>query len=106
MSLVENGRYVMVSQEDSASSYFLQEQCHILFIHNGMPVKTAHFVFAKDSPWVALFNRAIAFQYVYLRRTFRKYFKSEYRFIKKHECTEKDDEPEALKPLSKDRLDV
>ncbi|KAH7702732.1 hypothetical protein AAVH_30108 [Aphelenchoides avenae] len=65
-----------------------------------MPKKTAHFVFAKDSPWLALFNRAIGFNYEYLRRTYRKYYKTEYpRFVKKNHCTEKDDEPEALKPL-------
>lgn len=67
----------MIAQtDDYASSYLAYEYCDIVFIPEGLPEMSAHFVFRKDNAMIHKFNEAIARENIDIIRIVRKYFSS------------------------------
>ncbi|KAH7704831.1 hypothetical protein AAVH_27976, partial [Aphelenchoides avenae] len=61
LNRVSEGNFVMIAQtDDYASSYLAYEYCDIVFIPEGLPEMSAHFVFRKDNAMIHKFNEAIA----------------------------------------------
>ncbi|KAH7706635.1 Protein W02A2.5 [Aphelenchoides avenae] len=74
LDCVDSGKCVLVTQRDDYTTYLSSEYCDILFVTEGLPEVSAHFVFRKDNPLVDLFNDAITEEMVHIMRVARRYF--------------------------------
>ncbi|KAF8353689.1 hypothetical protein PRIPAC_95312 [Pristionchus pacificus] len=52
------------------------ERCNYVYIKEGLPERTTHFIFAKISPWLPSWNEQVVLTQQFQQRTFRKYFDS------------------------------
>ncbi|KAH7704829.1 Protein W02A2.5 [Aphelenchoides avenae] len=79
LDLVNSGNYVLIAQEDDnvvarLSSEKFAGYCDILFISEGLPLVSAHFVFRQDNPLTPKFDEAIKKEEVTIMRIVRRYF--------------------------------
>ncbi|KAH7698341.1 Protein W02A2.5, partial [Aphelenchoides avenae] len=74
LDCVDRGKCVLVTQRDDYTTFLSSDYCDILFVTEGLPEVSAHFVFRKDNPLVDLFNDAITEEMVHIMRVARRYF--------------------------------
>ncbi|CAJ0948097.1 unnamed protein product, partial [Mesorhabditis belari] len=86
---LDRGKYVMFNQIDSYATLELGTHCNIITITEGLPQKTAHFLFQPNSSFVNGFNKQIIMQQSFILRTYMKYFDSGFRIYKPTNCEEK-----------------
>ena len=74
-----SGSYIYPIQEDSLSMQMARRRCNLVFVQEGLPERSAHFVFHNTSPMVPEWNNAIIMNMDFIRRTFRKYFRENFK---------------------------
>jgi hypothetical protein len=83
LNLVSTGNYIFPIQEDSLAAYSAKERCDLTYVSNAITMKSAHFVFRQNSTFIEPFNKAIRSNLGFVRRTFEKYFKNNFKTTKK-----------------------
>uniref|UniRef100_A0A915DIR9 Uncharacterized protein n=1 Tax=Ditylenchus dipsaci TaxID=166011 RepID=A0A915DIR9_9BILA len=77
---VEVGGYIFPIQQDSLAMQMAKRRCNLVFVTEGLPEMSSHFIFAHKSRnnstqhYLAAFNDAILMNMDFIRRTFTKYF--------------------------------
>ncbi|KAL7078307.1 hypothetical protein ACQ4LE_002698 [Meloidogyne hapla] len=81
---VLKGGYIYPIQEDSIGMQMAKERCGdgLVFVSEGMPEVSSHFIFRRNSQFVKQFERAIIMNLDFVRRTFKKYFNSNFKLNK------------------------
>uniref|UniRef100_A0A915LPK8 Ionotropic receptor n=1 Tax=Meloidogyne javanica TaxID=6303 RepID=A0A915LPK8_MELJA len=83
---VLKGGYIYPIQEDSIGMQMAKERCGagLVFVSEGMPEVSSHLIFRRDSRFVKLFERSIIMNLDFVRRTFKKYFHSNFKLTKEN----------------------
>uniref|UniRef100_A0A915LKF3 Ionotropic receptor n=1 Tax=Meloidogyne javanica TaxID=6303 RepID=A0A915LKF3_MELJA len=83
---VLKGGYIYPIQEDSIGMQMAKERCGagLVFVSEGMPEVSSHLIFRHDSRFVKLFERSIIMNLDFVRRTFKKYFHSNFKLTKEN----------------------
>ncbi|CAJ0565307.1 unnamed protein product, partial [Mesorhabditis spiculigera] len=88
IDLLETGKYVMFNQIDAYSALYVSQKCDLLTISEGLPQKSAHFLFQRGSEFLAKFNKQIIMQQSFILRTYNKYFDSGFKLSRRSDCHE------------------
>ncbi|KAI6189603.1 PBPb domain-containing protein [Aphelenchoides bicaudatus] len=80
---VATGRFIFPIQEDSLAAFYAAERCDLAHVPNKFSEKSSHFVFRQNSELLDPFNKAITNNLDFVRRTFDKYFRHNFKISKR-----------------------
>lgn len=58
---------------------YAKHRCNLVYIKEGLPEISSHFVFKNGSKFIHAFNEAIILNLDFIRRTFVKYFETGFK---------------------------
>ncbi|KAE9555221.1 hypothetical protein FO519_001571 [Halicephalobus sp. NKZ332] len=100
LKMISDGNYIYPAQQDSFSLIKMREHCNLFKFSEGLPQKSAYYLFNKASNWTKLWNQGILMNQAFIQRTFRKYFEEDFLLGNVTVCPiTKDEIPESQKPL-------
>uniref|UniRef100_A0AC35F9Y4 Solute-binding protein family 3/N-terminal domain-containing protein n=1 Tax=Panagrolaimus sp. PS1159 TaxID=55785 RepID=A0AC35F9Y4_9BILA len=100
LNLISTGSYVYPAQQDAASIILMRQKCNLYVFSKNLPEKSAYHLFNKNSTLLNRWNYGILMNQAFIRRTFQKYFESNFLLGDVAQCPKtKDDIPESKKPL-------
>uniref|UniRef100_A0A914QEA7 Uncharacterized protein n=1 Tax=Panagrolaimus davidi TaxID=227884 RepID=A0A914QEA7_9BILA len=100
LNLISTGSYVYPAQQDAASIILMRKKCNLYVFSKNLPEKSAYYLFNKNSTLRKRWNYGILMNQAFIRRTFQKYFESNFLLGDVAQCPKtKDDIPESKKPL-------
>ncbi|GMR46389.1 hypothetical protein PMAYCL1PPCAC_16584, partial [Pristionchus mayeri] len=74
MNLVNQGGYIYQTQTDDALMVEVAGQCYTFVYTQGLPYRSAHFLFRKGSPWRDALNKQIMRNYPMIDQVYKRYF--------------------------------
>ncbi|GMR51263.1 hypothetical protein PMAYCL1PPCAC_21458, partial [Pristionchus mayeri] len=75
LDLVSSGGYIYQSQNDGTAMVEVEGKCYTFIYSEGLPYRSAHFLFRQGSPWVDVLNAQILRNYPFVNNVYDRYFK-------------------------------